>query len=259
MPTFTNPNNVSIVTGVEPVVHGICGNYALDQSMCAFEVGVSVVPGQSQCPRCAPIVGTGEEVMLTDPRHLKCGTVLAALQRAGAVVGIITAKDKLLRLLSGVCECAGRHPSPSWRPLHCVVHVRDRAPPAGLDPASALLVSVEKAAAPATAASLQRFGVSDMRDLMGGAAAPGIYDANISVYALQLGAAWLARVAETPEMYVIASHALHGRGRLLPILMSLHRQDKPVVLYVSTTDYVQHKYGPHAPEAIGFYRYPRDP
>jgi hypothetical protein len=39
MPTFTNPNNVSIVTGVEPVVHGICGNYALDQSMCALEVG----------------------------------------------------------------------------------------------------------------------------------------------------------------------------------------------------------------------------
>jgi hypothetical protein len=73
------------------------------------------------------------------------------------------------------------------------------------------MVSVEKAAAPATAASLQRFGVSDMRDLMGGAAAPGIYDANISVYALQLGAAWLARVAETPEMYVLASHA-HGRG-----------------------------------------------
>jgi predicted AlkP superfamily pyrophosphatase or phosphodiesterase len=31
MPTFTNPNNVSIVTGVEPKLHGICGNYALDQ------------------------------------------------------------------------------------------------------------------------------------------------------------------------------------------------------------------------------------
>lgn len=30
MPTFTNPNNVSIITGVEPKVHGICGNYAWD-------------------------------------------------------------------------------------------------------------------------------------------------------------------------------------------------------------------------------------
>jgi hypothetical protein len=32
------------------------------------------------------------------------------------VVGIITAKDKLLRLLSGVCECAGGHPSPPLLP-----------------------------------------------------------------------------------------------------------------------------------------------
>ena len=27
VPTFTNPNNLSIVTGAPPSVHGICGNY----------------------------------------------------------------------------------------------------------------------------------------------------------------------------------------------------------------------------------------
>lgn len=27
VPSFTNPNNLSIVTGVPPSVHGICGNY----------------------------------------------------------------------------------------------------------------------------------------------------------------------------------------------------------------------------------------
>ena len=31
MPTFTNPNNMSIVTGAPPAVHGIAGNFALDR------------------------------------------------------------------------------------------------------------------------------------------------------------------------------------------------------------------------------------
>ena len=30
VPSFTNPNNISIVTGAPPSVHGICGNYLLD-------------------------------------------------------------------------------------------------------------------------------------------------------------------------------------------------------------------------------------
>ncbi|MDO9283379.1 MAG: alkaline phosphatase family protein, partial [Aquabacterium sp.] len=30
VPSFTNPNNLSIVTGVPPSVHGICGNYLYD-------------------------------------------------------------------------------------------------------------------------------------------------------------------------------------------------------------------------------------
>ena len=74
MPSFTNPNNLSIVTGVTPAVHGISGNYFYDPQ-------------------------TGEEVMMNDPRHLRTGTILAALADAGAKVAVITAKDKLRKLL----------------------------------------------------------------------------------------------------------------------------------------------------------------
>ncbi len=75
VPTFTNPNNVSIVTGVPPAVHGISGNYVLDRA-------------------------TGERLMITDARMMRCGTILAALADAGMKVAVITAKDKLLRMLA---------------------------------------------------------------------------------------------------------------------------------------------------------------
>jgi phosphonoacetate hydrolase len=82
MPSFTNPNNLSIVTGVPPSVHGICGNYFFDPER-------------------------GEEVMMNDPRHLRVGTILAAFSNAGAKVAVITAKDKLRKLLghrmTGIC------------------------------------------------------------------------------------------------------------------------------------------------------------
>jgi phosphonoacetate hydrolase len=85
VPSFTNPNNLSIVTGVPPSVHGICGNYFFDRE-------------------------AGAEVMMNDPRYLRCGTILAAFARDGARVAVVTAKDKLRRLLghemSGVCFSA---------------------------------------------------------------------------------------------------------------------------------------------------------
>ena len=73
MPSFTNPNNLSIVTGVPPKVHGISGNYFYDSA-------------------------TGREVMMNDPEFLRSETLLAALSRAGARTAVITAKDKLRRL-----------------------------------------------------------------------------------------------------------------------------------------------------------------
>jgi phosphonoacetate hydrolase len=74
MPSLTNPNNVSIVTGVAPAVHGIPGNH--------FR---------------AP---DGSEVQLTDPSYLRCPTILGEMRKAGLRVLAVTAKDKLRRLLA---------------------------------------------------------------------------------------------------------------------------------------------------------------
>ncbi len=82
VPSFTNPNNLSIVTGAPPSVHGICGNYFWDRDAQA-------------------------EVMMNDPKYLRAGTILAALADAGAKVAVVTAKDKLRALLGhrmrGIC------------------------------------------------------------------------------------------------------------------------------------------------------------
>jgi phosphonoacetate hydrolase len=89
LPSFTNPNNVSIVTGVPPSVHGISGNFFLDRD-------------------------TDATVMMNDASYLTAETILSAFSRAGASVAVVTAKDKLRRLLghgvSGTClsvEAAG--------------------------------------------------------------------------------------------------------------------------------------------------------
>ncbi|MGH7036876.1 MAG: phosphonoacetate hydrolase [Stellaceae bacterium] len=74
MPTFTNPNNVSIVTGAPPAVHGISGNYCLDRA-------------------------SGRELMMTDPALMRSETILALLAAEGVKVAAVTAKDKLRRLL----------------------------------------------------------------------------------------------------------------------------------------------------------------
>lgn len=85
IPSFTNPNNMSIVTGVPPSVHGICGNYFYDRD-------------------------AGAEVMMNDPKYLRVGTILAAFADAGAKVAAVTAKDKLRLLLGkdlkGICFSA---------------------------------------------------------------------------------------------------------------------------------------------------------
>jgi phosphonoacetate hydrolase len=74
MPTFTNPNNVSIVTGTPPAVHGIAGNYCLDRK-------------------------TGQEIMITDDRLMRSATIIGLMSQAGVKVAAVTAKDKLRRML----------------------------------------------------------------------------------------------------------------------------------------------------------------
>ena len=75
MPSFTNPNNVSIITGSPPAVHGIAGNFFLDSE-------------------------TGQEKMVTDDTLLRGDTILQMMAQRGVRVAAVTAKDKLRRILS---------------------------------------------------------------------------------------------------------------------------------------------------------------
>ncbi len=161
VPTFTNPNNLSIVTGAPPAVHGICGNYFYDRD-------------------------AGVEVMMNDPKYLRSDTILAAFSRAGASVAVVTAKDKLRRLLGhgmrGVCF-SSEHADRTTMDEH------------GLDDALGLV----------------------------GLPLPSVYSAALSEFVLAAG-------------------------------VKLMESARPDVMYLSTTDYVQHKHAPGTPEANAFYR-----
>ncbi len=164
IPSFTNPNNLSIVTGAPPSVHGICGNYLFD-------------------------VASGTEVMMNDPKWLRAPSVLAALADAGQSVAVITAKDKLRRLLGhgmkGIC------------------------------------FSAEKA----DEATLADNGVEDVPALVG-KPVPSVYSADLSEFVFAAGVALMQRAPAA----------------------------RPGVMYLSTTDYVQHKHAPGTPGADDFYR-----
>ena len=75
LPSFTNVNNSSIVTGVTPAVHGICGNYLYDTQL-------------------------KQEVMMNSASYLRSGTILAEAAEAGRKVAVVTAKEKLRDILS---------------------------------------------------------------------------------------------------------------------------------------------------------------
>jgi phosphonoacetate hydrolase len=161
VPTFTNPNNLSIVTGVPPAVHGICGNYFWDRDADA-------------------------EVMMNDPKYLRCGTLLAAFAQAGASLAVVTAKDKLRRLLghemNGIC------------------------------------FSSEKA----DQTTMGEHGIDDALSFVG-LPLPDVYSAALSEFVFAAG-------------------------------VKLMESVRPDIMYLSTTDYVQHKHAPGTPEANAFYR-----
>lgn len=163
VPSFTNPNNVAIVTGAPANINGIPGNFYYDPT-------------------------ADEEVLMQDPRWLRCPTLLAAFANAGIDVAAVTTKDKLRAFLSE-----------------------------GL-PSSSIRFSVEKA----HEATLQENGIEGVNDLVG-RDNPEIYDPEASVFCIEAG----ARLME----------------RLPP----------PGVLYLSTTDFVQHKYAPGSALANAFY------
>lgn len=74
MPSLTNPNNISIVTGVSPAIHGIPGNY------CRLD--------------------DGSIELLNHPRFLRAPSIHSAFHAAGIPTLMVTTKDKL-RLLLG--------------------------------------------------------------------------------------------------------------------------------------------------------------
>jgi phosphonoacetate hydrolase len=75
MPSLTNPNNVSIITGVPTSIHGIAGNFYLDRA-------------------------TGEEHMVLDDALLRGSTILELMANKGVRIAAITAKDKLRKILN---------------------------------------------------------------------------------------------------------------------------------------------------------------
>jgi phosphonoacetate hydrolase len=160
VPSFTNPNNLSIVTGVPPSVHGICGNYLYDTA-------------------------SGTEVMMNDPKWLRAPTLLAALADAGHTVAVITAKDKLRRLLGHGME--------------------------------GICFSAEKS----DEATLSENGIEDVPRFVG-MKVPSVYSAELSEFVFAAG-------------------------------VKLMRERRPDVVYLSTTDYVQHKHAPGTPGANAFY------
>ncbi len=166
MPSFTNPNNLSIVTGCPPAVHGIAGNYFLDPE-------------------------TGEKVMMNDPKFLRAPTIFSAFQKAGARIAVVTAKDKLRKLLGNGLTIGGD--------------------------GGAICFSSERA----DEATLEENGIENVLDLVG-QPLPDVYSAELSGFAMAAG-------------------------------VKLVDLAKPDLMYLSTTDYIQHKYEPGSRGANAFY------
>ncbi len=165
VPTFTNPNNLSIVTGMPPSAHGIAGNFFWNPD-------------------------TGEEVMMNDPKFLRCGTILAAFSEAGARVAVITAKDKLrLQLGNGMT----------------------------FGPGGGICFSSEKA----DEVTMANNGIDDVLGLVD-MSVPDVYSAELSEFVFAAG-------------------------------LALMKRDRPDIMYLSTTDYIQHKHAPGAAVANSFY------
>jgi len=165
VPSFTNPNNISIVTGVPPVVHGICGNFYYDRD-------------------------NDREVMMNEPELLRTPTIFKAFQDAGARVAIITAKDKLRRLLGNELK---------------------------LGEGGAICFSSEKS----DQVSLADNGIDNVLDLVG-MEVPSVYSAELSEFIFAAG----VKLMETV---------------------------RPDLMYLSTTDYIQHKFAPGSDGANSFY------
>ncbi|MCP4873932.1 MAG: phosphonoacetate hydrolase [Gammaproteobacteria bacterium] len=165
VPSFTNPNNISIVTGVPPVVHGICGNFYYDRE-------------------------NDREVMMNEPELLRTPTIFKAFQDEGAKIAVVTAKDKLRRLLGNELN---------------------------FGEGGAICFSSEKS----DQVNLAENGIDNVLDMVG-MEVPSVYSAELSEFIFAAG----VKLMETV---------------------------RPDLMYLSTTDYIQHKFAPGSDGANAFY------
>jgi phosphonoacetate hydrolase len=165
VPSFTNPNNLSIVTGTPPAVHGISGNFFLDPE-------------------------SGEAVMMNEPRFLRAPTLFKEFAAQGAKIAIVTAKDKLRRLLGNGLS---------------------------FDGTGHICFSSEQA----DRVSAAENGIDEVLELVG-QPLPSVYSAALSEFVFAAG-------------------------------VKLMQRHAPDIMYLSTTDYVQHKHAPGTDDANDFY------
>ena len=163
MPSFTNVNNLSIVTGTTPDVHGICANFFYNQD-------------------------EKKETLMNDDSFLRAPTIFEAFEKSGANLAVITAKDKLKKLL-------------------------------GKNLKKSICFSAEKA----DLANLKDCRIENVLKLVG-KPVPEVYSADLS------------------EFIFAAAVKILERG------------DKIDLMYLSTTDYIQHKCAPGSDIANAFYQ-----
>ncbi len=179
LPSFTNVNNASIVTGVAPSKHGISGNFFYDPA-------------------------AGEEIMMNSARFLRCETLFPAAAQAGRKVAVVTAKEKLRDIFAAGlvgASSAGKEGKAAAKSPR----------------SNGIAFSSEKA----NQAVRETHGIDQIEELVG-QRTPPIYSAEASLYVLRAGVALL-------------------------------EQGLADFLYLSTTDFMQHKFAPEAPEANNFY------
>ena len=165
IPSFTNPNNISIVTGRPSSIHGICGNFFYTPS-------------------------TGEEVMMNDPQFLRAPTIFQKYYEQGAKIAIVTAKDKLRKLLS-----------------HGLKFNESRA----------ICFSSEKS----DQANLNENGIEEVNKWLD-MEVPNVYSQGLSEFVMAAG-------------------------------VKILNDFNPDIMYLSTTDFIQHKYAPGDEVANAFY------
>ena len=128
---------------------------------------------------------TGKEIMITDASRLRCATILGALSRAEVRIAVVTAKDKLLKVLAHQMSGIGFSSEYAHK------------------------------------ANLAENGIENVEALVG-RPQPDQYSADLSLFVLDAG---------------------------VEILASL----RPDLMYLSTSDYVQHKHAPGEPEADAYH------